>query len=119
MRRAQGTRISGLVVALAIAMNLPSMAVAAGSRLIVLAQTMIPRTGMMDAQNRYLSAFRNPRSSAISLVCTRRRGALSEELSQLLAWSGPSRGGLTKNDAMTQTRHSATCRLGTRKQFSA
>jgi hypothetical protein len=60
MRRAKGTRISGLVVALAIAMNLPSMAVAAGSRLILLAQAMIPRTGMMDAQNRYLKRiFRN------------------------------------------------------------
>ena len=43
MRCAKGTRISGLVVALAIAMNLPSMAVAAGSRLIVLAQAMIPQ----------------------------------------------------------------------------
>jgi hypothetical protein len=41
--------------------------VPAGSRPIVVAQAMIPRTGMMDAQNpmpmkeRYEEAFRNPR----------------------------------------------------------
>jgi hypothetical protein len=71
MRYAKIPRISGLVLALAAAMNLPTpasttMAVPASSRLIVLAQAMIPRTGMMDAQNpmpmkeRYLKRFPQP-----------------------------------------------------------
>jgi hypothetical protein len=64
-------RICGPVLAFAAAMNLPTpasttMTVPAGSRLIVLAQAMIPRTGMMDAENpmpmkeRYLKRFPQP-----------------------------------------------------------
>jgi hypothetical protein len=73
MRCMKRTRISAPVLALTAAMNLLSpatpastaMAVPAGSRLMV-AQAMIPRTGMMDAQNpmpmneRYLKRFPQP-----------------------------------------------------------
>jgi PRC-barrel domain protein len=65
------SRIVGSIFALAGAMNLAASAHAtaselAGSGLIVLAQAMIPRTGMMDAQNpmpmkeRYLKRFPQP-----------------------------------------------------------
>jgi hypothetical protein len=71
MRCDKRTRIFGSVIVLAAAMNWPSpasttMAVPAGSRAIVVAQAMIPRTGMMDAENpmpmkeRYLKRFPQP-----------------------------------------------------------
>jgi hypothetical protein len=70
MRRIKTLRITapGLVLvamSLAVAAN-ATTPLPAGSRLIVLAQAMIPRTGMMDAQNpmpmkeRYLSRFPQP-----------------------------------------------------------
>jgi len=68
---AKRRRIAGPILALASAMNLAAPAHAtmpepAGGGLIVLAQAMIPRTGMMDAQNpmpmkeRYLKRFPQP-----------------------------------------------------------
>jgi len=71
MRCDKRTRISGSVLVLAAALNWPSpasttMAVPARSHVIVVAQAMIPRTGMMDAENpmpmkeRYLKRFPQP-----------------------------------------------------------
>ena len=71
MMCAKRTRIAGPTLALAGAMSLGAPAHAtmpepAGGCLIVLAQAMIPRTGMMDAQNpmpmkeRYLRRFPQP-----------------------------------------------------------
>ena len=71
MMCAKRTRIAGPILALASAMNLAAPANAttpepAGVRLMVLAQAMIPRTGMMDAENpmptkeRYLKRFPQP-----------------------------------------------------------
>jgi hypothetical protein len=68
MTCAKRTRIAGPTLALAGVMSLaaPARAELAGVRLIVLAQAMIPRTGMMDAQNpmpmkeRYLKRFPQP-----------------------------------------------------------
>jgi hypothetical protein len=70
MRRIKTPRITvpGLVL-VAMSLAVPANAttpVPAGSRLIVVAQAMIPRTGMMDAQNpmpmkdRYLKRFPQP-----------------------------------------------------------
>jgi hypothetical protein len=71
MRCAKTPRITapGLVLAamsLAVPANSAALPVPATSRLIVMAQAMIPRTGMMDAQNpmpmkeRYLKRFPQP-----------------------------------------------------------
>jgi hypothetical protein len=71
MMRAKRARIAGPTLALVGVMSLASPANAttpahAGGRVIVLAQAMIPRTGMMDAQNpmpmkeRYLRRFPQP-----------------------------------------------------------
>ena len=71
MMCAKRTRIAGPTLALAGAMSLgapadATMPESADSHLIVLAQAMIPRTGMMDAQNpmpmkeRYLRRFPQP-----------------------------------------------------------
>jgi hypothetical protein len=71
MRRAKTTPISGLVLALATAKSLTAPVYAtmpepAGDHLVVMAQAMIPRTGMTDAENpmpmkeRYLKRFPQP-----------------------------------------------------------
>ena len=68
MECADRTRIASSAWALAVAMNLASPAtattlVSADNRLVVLAQAMVPRTGMMDTQHpmpmneRYLKRF--------------------------------------------------------------
>ena len=70
MRRIKTPRITALgLVLVAMSLAVPANATTplpAGSRLIVMAQPMIPRTGMMDAQNsmpmkeRYLKRFPQP-----------------------------------------------------------